>query len=449
MKAAKNTENAQEQVPVRAVRDAALANLENAWAGYANAVDQAVAEQAVLESYRQRNAEGEVRYASGLVSFDNSSRSSSRSGSAPSRPRSTTGSPPSRRRRRLGTGARQGHSENRIMKKLLIAILVLAALIGGGAWALRKSKFSRRARRSKPSPSRPASPRSRRPSTPPAPSRRTNRVEVKPTISGRIEKLLVDEGQMVKQGQIIAWMSSTDRAAILDGARAQGPEALKKWEDTYKATPIIAPLPGLIILRNVVEGQTVDSTVVIYAMSDLLIVVAQVDESDIGKVHVGMPAQVILDSYPNKKTMGKVFDILYEGKNVSNVIQYSVKIRLDKVPAYYRSQMTANISFIVRKKDKALLVPAAAVREKDGVKQVLTPPAEEGGRDVWKDVKTGIENDTSVEIVSGLEEGDTVLIRQMKYTPQQALANSPLTATTPNGRRPQQRRGPRRALAWR
>ncbi len=263
-----------------------------------------------------------------------------------------------------------------------------------------------------------------------------DRVEVKPTVSGRIEKLLVDEGSKVVPGQIIAWMSSTDRAAILDGARAQGPEALKKWEDTYKATPIIAPLPGLIILRNVVEGQTVGSNDVVYAMSDVLIVVAQVDESDIGKIHLGMPVRITLDSYPDKHDMGKVFDILYEGKNVSNVIQYGVKIKVDNVPSFFRSQMTANMSFIVRKKDDALLVPAAAVRDKDGVKQVLTPSPEQGGKDVWVDVKTGIENDTSVEIVSGVSAGDTVLIRQAKYTPQQALASSPLTAAPSSGKVP-------------
>ena len=70
VKSAHNTLLNQESA-LRAVREAAVANLESAWANYANAVDQAVGEQAVLESYRQRNAEGEVRYASGLVTFDN------------------------------------------------------------------------------------------------------------------------------------------------------------------------------------------------------------------------------------------------------------------------------------------------------------------------------------------------------------------------------------------
>ncbi len=310
------------------------------------------------------------------------------------------------------------------MKKILILVAALVVL-GAGGWALKK-KFSK-----------PARPDFVAIKAVEAPIEQTveatgsvapyHRVEIKPSFSGRIERLLVREGDRVKQGQIIAWMSSTDRAAILDAARSQGPDELKKWEDAYKATPIVAPLPGLIILNNVVEGQTIDTNGVIYAMSDILIAVGQVDESDIGRIHVGMPARITLDSYPDQKDDAKVFDILYEGKNVSNVIQYQVKIRLDQLPTYYRSQMTANISFILQRKDTALLVPAGAVREKDGARQVLTPNPEPGEKDVWREVKTGIENDLSVEIVSGLSAGDTVLIRQAKYVPQSAAASSPLS----------------------
>ena len=49
-----------------------------------------------------------------------------------------------------------------------------------------------------------------------------NRLEIKPPIAGRVEQVLVEEGQMVKKGDILAWMSSTERAAVLDAARAQG-----------------------------------------------------------------------------------------------------------------------------------------------------------------------------------------------------------------------------------
>ena len=252
-----------------------------------------------------------------------------------------------------------------------------------------------------------------------------NRVEIKPPMSGRIENLLVKEGDSVKVGQTLAWMSSSDRAAILDAARSQGPEALKKWEDDYKPTPIVAPLSGVVILKNVVVGQTVDASSVIYAMSDFLIVLAEVDESDIGHVHIGMPAVITLDSYPNNSVDGKVFDILYEGKNVSNVITYGVKVKIDKVPSFFRSEMTANISFIVNKKDNALLVPVSAVTGlPDGTQQVFVPG--ENGKPEAREVTTGIEDNNKIEITSGLEEGDTVLITRSKYVPQQGPQSSPL-----------------------
>ena len=166
---------------------------------------------------------------------------------------------------------------------------------------------------------------------------------------------------MVKAGQILAWMSSTDRAAILDAARAQGADAYKKWNDAYKPTPIVAPLNGTIILLNVVVGQTVDTTVAVYAMSDKLIVKADVDETDVGRIHLGLPAVVVLDSYPDAPIDGTVFQILYEGVNTSNVITYVVKIDPKKVPPFFRSQMTANIKLISNKKDNVVLLPEAAI----------------------------------------------------------------------------------------
>jgi macrolide-specific efflux system membrane fusion protein len=255
-----------------------------------------------------------------------------------------------------------------------------------------------------------------------------NRVEIKPPIQGRVEKLLVDEGAVVQGGQTLAWMSSTDRAAILDAARAQGPEAYRHWQDAYKPTPIVAPLSGVIILKNVVVGQTVDPATVLYAMSDKLIVVAQVDESDIGRIKVGMPARITLDAYPNSPQEGEVFQILEEGKNVSNVITYDVKIKPENAPPFFRSQMTANVDFILQKKEKAVLVPTAAVRESrsgSGEKEVLVPGP--NGQPVSQTVQTGIDNGDQVEVLSGLKPGDSILIRRIAYTPQQGPQASPLT----------------------
>lgn len=265
-----------------------------------------------------------------------------------------------------------------------------------------------------------------------------NRVEIKPPIAGRIEQLLVNEGDHVKAGQILAWMSSTDRAAILDAARAQGPAELKHWEDSYKPTPIVAPLAGTIILLNVVVGQTVDSTVVIYAMSDKLIVKADVDETDIGRVRLGMPAVITLDSYPNQPIQGSIFQILYEGVNVSNVITYGVKIEPKNVPPFFRSQMTANISLIANKKDNVVLLPEAALQPSpSGERQVMVPGPE--GKPVPKIVQVGLETGDQAEITGGISEGDQVLIVRRRYQAQQAASQSPLIMGGP--RQSQQAQG--------
>ena len=257
-----------------------------------------------------------------------------------------------------------------------------------------------------------------------------NRLSIKPPVNGRIESILVKEGEEVKAGQILAWMSSSDRAAILDAARAKGPDELKKWQDSYKPTPIIAPLSGVIILRNTVVGQAVDGGTILFAMSDTLIVVAQVDESSIGRIRKGLPCRITLDSYPDKTVQGTVFDILHEGKNVSNVITYGVKVKPETVPPFFRSQMTANVSFILHRKEDAVLVPSAAVQEsRDGGKFVLVKGEE--GKPERLPVQTGVESGDKVEIVSGLAEGDEILLSQGRYRPQQAAQSSPLLPSMP------------------
>jgi macrolide-specific efflux system membrane fusion protein len=259
-----------------------------------------------------------------------------------------------------------------------------------------------------------------------------NRVEVTPPISGRIEKLLVSEGSYVKAGDVIGWMSSSDRAAILDAARAKGPEEFKIWEGSYKPTPIITPLSGVVILRDVVVGQAVGTGTVVYAISDELIVIASVDESDIGRVRNGIPARIILDAYPDRVATGRVLSILHEGKNVSNVVTYGEKIRMDQVPSYFRSQMSANINLVVLRKENAVLVPDAAVKQgRRGESFVLVPGSR--GRPMPQPVKTGVAANGQIEIVSGLEPGGTVYITSRKYTRQRGVQGSPLTPGAPAG----------------
>ncbi len=234
-----------------------------------------------------------------------------------------------------------------------------------------------------------------------------NRLEIKPPISGRVEKVLVTEGEKIGKGEILVWMSSTERAALLDAARAKGKEESKKWEDVYKPTPIVAPLTGFIIKRNVEPGQTVTSQDPILVMADNLIVQAQVDETDMGKLRPGQKAKIVLDAYPEKKIEGEIEHIAYESQIVNNVTIYQVDILPEKTLGIFRSGMSANIDVTISKKKDILLLPATVIKERKGKKFVLLKT--EFGEPENREVQTGIEDGKNVEIVSGVEESDLVL----------------------------------------
>lgn len=266
-----------------------------------------------------------------------------------------------------------------------------------------------------------------------------NRVEIQPSASGRIEEILAEEGDRIKAGQVLALMSSSDRVAILDAARAAGEDQYKQWQETYKPIKVISPINGTLILKNIVAGQTVNSGTVLFAISDKLIVSASLDESDIGKVKMGQRATILLDSYPDKPVKGTVFKILDEGTTKNNVVTYTVKLRLDRVPEFFRSQMTANIKVRISERPNVLLIPAAAVvTDKNGETAVIR--SMEKGSPVYARVETGQNDGDQVEIVSGLSAGETVLYSAAGYTAQKASGGSnPLMPSRPGMNRQQQR----------
>ena len=255
-----------------------------------------------------------------------------------------------------------------------------------------------------------------------------NRLEIKPPIAGRIERILVTEGQRVGKDQTIAWMSSTERAALLDAARARGGAELAQWEELYKPTPLIAPLSGMIIARNIEPGQTVTASDAVLVMADRLIVKAQVDETDIGQIHIGQTADLVLDAYPKMVIPARVDHIAYEAQTVNNVTIYEVDVLPEKVPTEMRSGMTANATFHVASKPSVLLLPTEALRTQDGDNRVLlAPPAGSSDRPHSQSVETGLNNGKMVEITSGLNEGDHVLIPVVRIRRSTGSSGSPFT----------------------
>jgi len=188
-----------------------------------------------------------------------------------------------------------------------------------------------------------------------------NRLEIKPPVAGRIEQVLVEEGRAVKKGQIVAWMSSSDRAALLDAARAVSKEEEKKWEDVYKPTPIVAPLNGFIIHKGVQPGQTVALSDAVLVMADTLIVKAQVDETDLRNISLGQQAVIVLDAYADRLIDGRVNHIAYESEVVNNVNVYEVDVLPLSIPSFFRAGMSATINFILSQKNNVMMLPINSV----------------------------------------------------------------------------------------
>ncbi|MDD5209062.1 MAG: efflux RND transporter periplasmic adaptor subunit [Elusimicrobiales bacterium] len=326
------------------------------------------------------------------------------------------------------------------MKKLII-ILVIAALAGGG-WYYYKKKNADTAPRYVPVQAELKDLSEVVDTTGVvAPE---NRVEIQPSSSGRIEEILVDEGETINAGEVLALMSSSDRVAILDAARASGDDQYKQWKETYKPIKIISPISGTLILKNVVEGQTVGGNTVLFAISDKLIVSASLDESDIGRVKMGQRASIVLDAYPDKKVTGTIFKILDEGTTKSNVVTYTVKLRPDRVPPFFRSQMTANIKISISERKGVLLLPAMAVTTNAQGETAVIKELKDGVP-VYAKVQTGQNEGDMVEITSGLGEGDTVFYQRKRYTAQvDSAGKNPLMPS-----RPSMPRGAGRAMGGR
>lgn len=241
-----------------------------------------------------------------------------------------------------------------------------------------------------------------------------NRLEIKAPIPGRAEQVLVDQGDRVKKGEVLAWMSSTERAALLDAARARGPEELKRWEELYRPTPILAPLDGTLITRNLEPGQVFTSADAVFVMSDYLIVNAQVDETDLAQIRLGQPASIVLDAYPDRPFNGKVDQIAYDAKTVNNVTTYDVEVLPTRTPAFMRSGMTANVSFVQASRHDVLLVPADAVKVREARATVLLAPAQKNGKPVEQEIKTGLSDGKQVEVLDGVTEGQKLLVARIR-----------------------------------
>lgn len=259
-----------------------------------------------------------------------------------------------------------------------------------------------------------------------------NRLEIKAPVAGRIDTVLIKEGSVVKKGQILAWMSSTERAAMLDAARAKGEDEYKKWSELYLSTPVLAPISGTIILKSVEPGQTFTNTDAIFTMSDTLTVEALVDETDIASIKMNSRAVIVLDAYPKSPIDAKVDKLAFDSTTTNNVTTYAIDVKPDKIPDFMRSGMTANITFTVQSKKDILVIPSEALKVVDG-KSIVLVKGEKAPKEIT--ISTGISDGKQTEVLEGLKANDTILILDYSIGDSASTSTNPFSPKFPKNRK--------------
>lgn len=236
-----------------------------------------------------------------------------------------------------------------------------------------------------------------------------NRVLITPLVSGRMEQIFVKEGDAVKKGQVLAWLSSNERASLLDTVKMKGsdPAELKMVEEAYNMIPVVAQIDGQVIKRAAEPGQSISPSKEIFILSDRLIVKTQVDETDIGAVKEGQRAEFFLDAFPREKYEGRVVSIAHDSSLKEGITVFDVKILPARRIAALRSGMKADVYIVTNIKNGALFLPRKAVSYKEG-ESFVKLRAVRDAKD--KKIETGAANEKYIEILGGLKAGDTVMM---------------------------------------
>ncbi|MHB1294060.1 MAG: efflux RND transporter periplasmic adaptor subunit [Anaerolineae bacterium] len=132
-----------------------------------------------------------------------------------------------------------------------------------------------------------------------------------------------------------------------------------------------------------------------------------IDETEISAVQVGQQVAVTLDAFPDESFEGRVAGIESVGNNAQGIVTYGVRIELSPTDLPVRPLMTSAVTIVVAQKDDVLLVPNRAIRrDQEGTYvEVL-----EGATPERVSVQIGLANEQVTEIVSGIEEGQPVVV---------------------------------------
>jgi len=213
------------------------------------------------------------------------------------------------------------------------------------------------------------------------------------------------------------------RAAIAkaEAQVEQSRAALAQSEEDLRNATIVSAIDGVVLSRDREVGDAVSSILtmgsgatLIMTLGDLreVYVKGKVDESDIGKVYLGQPARIKVESYKDQSFTGKVTKISPMGVEKDNVTTFEVRVSISNESRKLMATMTANAEIMLEERKGVLAVPEGAIiYKKDRSTEVEIPDStiQSGKRRVA--VATGISNGSKMQILKGLAEGRQVILQ--------------------------------------
>lgn len=280
-----------------------------------------------------------------------------------------------------------------------------------------------------------------------------SRVEVGATVTGRVRRVLVEEGAQVSAGQPLIELEDEELRAALAQARAshlqaqatlrnaraeleraqalvaQGFVSASRTDEARRATEvadaqvraaqaaevaaqarlgqarIVAPRNARVLTRQVEPGQIVQAgrALLSLALAGPTQLVAQVDERFLEQLQVGQQAFVVADAFPQQRFTAQVIVLA----PAIDAQRGSVEVKLaieGAVPSFLREDLTVSVEVATARRDQALAIPLTALR---GPASVLVA---QGGRAQLRTVRLGLRTLEAAEVVEGLAPGDLVLL---------------------------------------
>ncbi len=231
-------------------------------------------------------------------------------------------------------------------------------------------------------------------------------------------ELAVNKRDVARAQLVVGKAKVAQAAADVQKSRA----ALNQFEEQYSYTTITAPIDGVVLSRDVEIGDAVSSILVLGSGATLVMtlgdtsevyVKGKVDESDIGKVYLGQPARIRVETFKDKIFTGHVTKISPMGVEKDNVTTFEVRVSINNPGGELKAEMTANAEIVLDEHKNTLMIPEGAIlydKDKHASTDVPDPKGKDGMRKVALNI--GISNGAKTEVLSGLKEGDQVVLQQ-------------------------------------